>query len=178
MRLELIIKTVALLVFGCAGFAHAGASLPPLQTVDRVEIRLYMGKWYEIARLPNSFQEGCMGSSADYSLRDDGDIEVINSCLDIKDGRLRQVKGRAWAVDTASNAKLKVSFFWPFRGDYWIIDLGNEYEYAVVGTPDRKYFWILSRAKAMSDVIYSAILQRASKQGFNTVKVQKEPSKQ
>jgi apolipoprotein D and lipocalin family protein len=171
MQLKLIVKTTALLVFGLSGFTHAGSSLPPLQTVDRVELCLYLGKWYEIARLPNNFQEGCVGSAADYSLRDDGDIEVINTCRDIKDGRLRQAKGKAWVVDSVSNAKLKVSFFWPFRGDYWIIELGTEYEYAVVGTPDRKYLWILSRTKTMPDAIYSTILERASKQGFDTAKV-------
>lgn len=178
MPLKSIIKATALLVFGIAGFAHAGASLPPLQTVDQVELRLYLGKWHEIARLPNSFQQGCMGSAAEYSLLDDGDIEVVNSCRDVKDGRLRQAKGKAWVIDALSNAKLKVSFFWPFRGDYWIIELGTDYEYAVVGTPDRKYFWILSRTKDMPDDIYSAILQRAAKQGFDTASVTKESSRQ
>ncbi len=177
MRLKLIIKAVALLVFGFAGFAQAGATILPLQTVERVELCLYLGKWYEIARLPNSFQEGCVGSAAEYSLRDDGDIEVVNSCRDMKDGRLRQAKGKAWVVDSVSNARLKVSFFWPFRGDYWIIELGNNYEYAVVGTPDRKYLWVLSRTPVMADDVYSAILLRAAKQGFDTVMVTKESGK-
>ena len=171
MRLKLIIKTAAILVFGLSGLAQAGATLPLLQTVERVELCRYLGKWYEIARLPNSFQKGCSGSAAEYSLRDDGDIQVINTCHDKNDGHLRQAKGKAWVVDTASNAKLKVSFFWPFRGDYWIIELGAEYDYAVVGTPDRKYLWILSRTPSMSDDIYSAILKRAAKQGFDTSKV-------
>jgi apolipoprotein D and lipocalin family protein len=177
MQLKFILKAAALLVLGFTGFAQAGASFPPLQTVERVELCQYLGKWYEIARLPNSFQEGCMGTAAEYSVRDDGDIEVVNSCRDAKDGRLRQAKGKAWVVDTVSNAKLKVSFFWPFRGDYWIIDLGKDYEYAVVGTPDRKYLWVLSRTAVMPDDVYSALLLRAAKQGFDTARVTKESEK-
>ncbi len=143
------------------------SSLPPLRTVEKVELSRYLGRWYEIARLPNSFQKECQKSRADYSLRDDGDITVLNSCQDIHDGSLRQSKGRAWVVDPVTNARLKVSFFWPFRGDYWIIELGSDYEYAVVGTPNRKYFWILSRAQTIDNSLYEAILQRAGQQGFN-----------
>ena len=96
-----------------------------------------------------------------------GEISVINSCRNEKDGSLEQVTGRAWIVDTVSNAQLKVTFFWPFRGDYWIIELGKEYEYAVVGTPSRKYLWILSRTASMDEGLYAAILQRAAQQGFD-----------
>lgn len=104
----------------CAGKSFS-ADLPPLQTVEQVDLSRYLGRWYEIARLPNRFQKGCRGSMADYSLRDDGDLTVVNSCHAIADNSLRQSKGHAWVVDQTSNAKLKVSFFWPFRGDYWII---------------------------------------------------------
>jgi apolipoprotein D and lipocalin family protein len=146
--------------------AQADTSLPPLQAVAHVDLKRYLGQWYEIARYPNRFQKGCLESNASYALRDDGDIEVLNRCKDSEDGKQRQSKGHAWVVDTASNAKLKVSFFWPFRGDYWIIELGREYEYAVIGTPNRKYFWILSRSRSMDDALYDAILQRARQQGF------------
>lgn len=146
---------------------QADTGLPPLQTVQQVDLKRYLGQWYEIARYPNRFQKGCLESSASYALRDDGDIEVVNRCKDSGDGRQRQPKGHAWVVDTTSNAKLKVSFFWPFRGDYWIIELGKEYEYAVIGTPNRKYFWILSRTRSMDDTLYTAILQRAKQQGFD-----------
>ncbi len=147
--------------------AQAGADLPPLQTVPQVDLQRYLGQWYEIARYPNRFQKGCLESSAVYSLRDDGDILVLNRCKDSETGKQRQAKGHAWVVDSTSNAKLKVSFFWPFRGDYWIIELGSEYEYAVIGTPNRKYFWILSRTRTMDDTLYAAILQRAKQQGFD-----------
>jgi apolipoprotein D and lipocalin family protein len=101
-----------------------------------------------------------------YTARPDSDIDVLNSCKNLQDGSLREAKGRAWVVDSASSARLKVSFFWPFRGDYWIIDLGPEYEYAVVGTPNRKYLWILSRTPEMEPEILTQIVQRVEKQGF------------
>ena len=101
-----------------------------------------------------------------YTIRPDGEMEVVNSCLDEKDGGLREAKGRAWVVDENSNARLKVSFFWPFRGDYWIIDLGREYEYAVVGTPNRRYLWILSRTPELQPDMLEEILQNVEKQGF------------
>lgn len=151
-------------------------TLPPLETVPQVNLQRYLGRWYEVARYPNRFQQGCQESSADYSLRKDGEIEVLNSCRDTDSGKIRQARGRAWVVDTVSNAKLKVSFFWPFRGDYWIIDLGTDYEYAVVGTPDRNYFWILSRSPQISDELYGQILQRAERQGFLPARVVRSAS--
>lgn len=146
---------------------QAGADQPPLVTVPQVDLKHYPGQWYEIARYPNRFQKGCLESRANYSLRDDGDIEVLNSCKDSEDGEQRKSKGHTWVVDSTSNTKLKVSFFWPFRGDYWIMELGTAYEYAVIGTPNRKYFWILSRTRSMDDALYDGILQRAKEQGFD-----------
>jgi apolipoprotein D and lipocalin family protein len=162
----------ALVTLLCNGSAAAMAPAPPpLETVAHVDLQRYLGRWYEIARYPNRFQQGCQDSRADYSQRENGEIEVLNSCRDTESGAVRQAKGRAWVVDSASNAKLKVSFFWPFRGDYWIIELGSDYEYAVVGTPDRNYFWILSRSPQMPDQLYNQILQRAEQQGFLPARV-------
>ncbi len=117
MKVTLIFALLALVAV-CPGrqTAQADTGLPPLQTVQQVDLKRYLGQWYEIARYPNWFQKGCLESSASYALRDDGDIEVLNRCKDSEDGRQRQAKGHAWVVDNASNAKLKVSFFWPFRG--------------------------------------------------------------
>jgi len=168
MKVTLIFALLTLAAVGLGSrTARADTNLSPLQTVQQVDLKRYLGQWYEIARYPNRFQKGCLESSANYTLRDDGDIEVLNRCKDSGDGKQRQSKGHAWMVDTTSNAKLKVSFFWPFRGDYWIIELGREYEYAVIGTPTRKYFWILSRTRSMDDTLYAAILQRAKQQGFD-----------
>ena len=155
------------LLASCAFSPHGAApEPPPLQTVAQVDLNRYLGLWYEIGRYPNSFQKGCQGSTALYTARPDGEIDVLNSCRDEQDNSLRQAKGRAWVTDKDSKARLKVSFFWPFRGDYWIINLGQEYEYAVVGTPDRKYLWILSRTPTMNPEILATILDHAEKQGF------------
>jgi len=149
-----------------------GSSSKPLQTVDFVDLNRYVGQWYEIARYQHRFQEGCVGSKATYTLRDDGKISVLNECYkNSLTGELRSAQGKAWVVDKKTNAKLKVSFFWPFAGDYWIIDLGEQYEYAVVGHPTRKYLWILSRTPEMKEEVYQAILQRLEKQDYNTKKL-------
>jgi len=149
----------------CVSFQN-GNQLAPLQAVSHVDLHRYVGLWYEIGRYPNSFQKGCQGSTAMYTIRPDGKIGVVNSCRNLQDGSLREAKGRAWVVDKNSNARLKVSFFWPFRGDYWIIDLGREYEYAVVGTPNRRYLWILSRTPEIRPDILEKIVQNIEKQGF------------
>jgi apolipoprotein D and lipocalin family protein len=114
-----------------------------LEVEPHVELEKYLGKWYEIAHLPARFQEGCSETTAVYSLSRDGNVSVLNECR--RKGKIKQAKGKAKVVDKATGAKLKVIFFWPFYGDYWIIKLGHNYEYAVVGTPDRRYLWILSR---------------------------------
>ena len=152
--------------------AKNGNLMNPLETVSFVDLNRYAGLWYEIARYHHKFQEGCFGSRATYSLRDDGRITVINECFDGSfSGKLRSVKGKAWVVDKETNARLKVSFFWPFAGDYWIIDLGENYEYAVVGHPARKYLWILARTPEMDDKVYEAILMRLEQQEYDTAKL-------
>lgn len=141
----------------------------PLATVPRVELERYMGTWYEIASYPQRFQKGCTGTVATYTLRANGQVEVVNRCnRDSLDGRLTVAKGRARVVDRASNAKLKVTFFWPFWGDYWVIDLGRDYEYAVVGHPNRQYLWILARERTMAPEVYAGILERLRAQGYDT----------
>lgn len=167
MSLKIIsVFAVAALLSSCSLSQHKTADEKPLQTVDHVDLNRYLGLWYEIGRYPNSFQKGCMASTALYTARPDGGIDVLNRCRDEQDGRFREAKGRAWVADKESNARLKVSFFWPFRGDYWIIDLGREYEYAVVGTPNRKYLWILCRTPEMQPEILEKILQNVENQGF------------
>jgi apolipoprotein D and lipocalin family protein len=154
--------------------AAASSNLPPLQTVPRVDLDRYMGTWYEIASFPQRFQKGCVASMATYTLRNNGKVAVLNQCRnETLDGKLRSAKGTAWVVDTRTNAKLKVSFFWPFSGDYWIIDLGPKYEYAVVGHPKRTYLWILSRRPQMDEGTYEAILQRLKAQGYDLSRLQK-----
>ena len=150
---------------------------PPLATVSKVDINRYLGLWYEIARIDHSFQKDCVASTAEYSLRPDGFIKVVNKCRkkDIK-GELASVEGKAWVIDKDTNAWLKVQFFWPFRGDYVIIDLdGKDYSYAVVGHPSRDYLWVLSRVPQMDDGTYREILNKISRQGYDINRIKKYP---
>lgn len=159
------------MILGLAAFSAlpGGATeAPPLETVAFVDLDRYLGTWYEIASYPAWFQKSCTAVTAEYALRDAGMISVINSCRKhTLEGKPKQVKGRAKVVDTASNAKLKVSFFWPFWGAYWIIELDPDYQWAVVGVPNRKYLWILSRTPQMGDETYQAILSRLSSNGYD-----------
>ena len=133
--------------------------------MPHVELKKYLGKWYEIAHLPARFQEGCSDTTATYTLSEDGSISVLNECR--RNGKVKQVKGKAKVVDKNSGAKLKVTFFWPFYGDYWIINLGDNYDYAVVGTPNRKYLWILSRTPQMDDKLFSRLKDFGKSKGFD-----------
>lgn len=159
-----------LMLFSCSSQQKQAG--PALETVPSVDLSRYTGAWYEIGRYPHRFQEGCVGSRATYTAREDGKISVLNECYEGSfTGRLRNAKATAKVVDTKTNAKLKVTFFWPFSGDYWIIDLGKEYEYAVVGHPSRNYLWILSRTKTMDEKLYQEILGRLTAQGYDTEKL-------
>jgi apolipoprotein D and lipocalin family protein len=157
-----------------AACAHAPAG-PPLRTVEKVDLTRYAGKWYEIATIPMSFQKGCTGVTATYTLRPDGDVDVVNTCRkETLDGPERQATAKAWSVDP-SNAKLVVRFFWPFTGDYWIIDLDPDYRWAVVGHPSREYLWVLSRTPQLDEATYDGILARLRAQGYDVTKLVKTP---
>jgi apolipoprotein D and lipocalin family protein len=173
--MEKIINT--LLIFILAVYvslikADKEKSAQDLLTVRKVDINKYAGLWYEIARIPNRFQKQCMqNTTAQYSLRDDGKIEVINRCLKVN-GEIDEIKGIAKIADPETNAKLKVSFvrflgislFW---ADYWIINLAEDYQWAVVGTPSRKYGWILARETKLSQEVLEFIDQKLVEQGYD-----------
>jgi apolipoprotein D and lipocalin family protein len=153
-------------------------SAQDLVTVRKVDINKYVGLWYEIARIPNRFQKKCMqNTTAQYSLREDGKIEVINRCLK-SNGETDEIKGIAKIADPETNAKLKVSFvrflgislFW---ADYWIIDLAEDYQWAVVGTPSRKYGWILARERELSQKTLEFIDQKLVEQGYDPLEFTK-----
>ena len=168
----LILLTISVAFLACNSGIKKG--LPPLKVVTFVDLNRYAGTWYEISRYPNRFQEGCVGTTATYTIRQDGKIDVLNQCRKgTLDGKISSVKGTAWVVDNKTNAKLKVSFFWPFSGHYWIIDLGENYDYAIVGHPDRKYLWILSRSPRMDEKIYNLILEKLKLQFYDTSKLVK-----
>jgi apolipoprotein D and lipocalin family protein len=158
-----------LLAAGCRTSTTARLGLPPLETVPRVDLSRYVGTWYEIAAFPQRFQKGCTATTATYTLRPDGEVDVLNRCrLGSVDGEEKSALGRAVVVDRTTNAKLEVSFFRPFWGDYWIVDLAEDYSYAVVGHPGRDYLWILSRTPAMPDETYRAIVARLEAKRYET----------
>ena len=154
---------------GCVKSTTERLRLPPLETVSHVDLSRYLGLWYEIASFPQSFQRGCTATTATYTLRPDGDIDVLNRCRKGSlDGEEKSAFGRARVVDHTTNAKLEVSFFRPFWGDYWIIDLSDDYSYAVVGHPSRDYLWILARTPTMAEATYLSIVTRLQAQGYET----------
>ena len=165
---------LSLIGAACATTTTARLHLPELQTVPRVDLGRYVGTWFEIASFPQSFQRGCTATTATYTLRDDGLIGVVNRCREgSPDGPEKVATGRARVVDRSTNAKLEVSFFRPFWGDYWIVDLGAGYEYAVVGHPGRDYLWILSRTPTMDPELYASIVRRLQAQGYETGRLQR-----
>ena len=135
------------------------------ETVSFVDLNRYLGKWYEIASIPTWFQRGCAKTEANYSLNNDGTIKVVNIC--VRDEQESKAVGEAYVAVRLTNSKLKVTFFWPFYGDYWIFDLHQDYEWALVGGRDGKTLWILSREKTMPDVTYSQILDKIKVLGFD-----------
>jgi len=144
------------------------ATRPAPTTVSSVDLQKYSGKWYEVARKPNWFQRQCAsGTTAEYTPLPDGKIRVVNSCLG-KDGTPSTVTGKATAVPGSNNAKLKVSFFGPFAGDYWVLGLDKKnYQWALVGHPSRKFLWILSRKPTLNPTEYEALVGLAVSQGYD-----------
>ena len=182
--IALLTCVLSLAVIEKTAASEARLNEADVKTVPAVDLKRYSGKWYEIAKLPNKFQKQCVGNTtAEYLLKDEGNIEVVNRCLK-KDGQYDDAKGKAKVKDKQSNAKLEVrfapavlSFIPQVWGDYWIIDLEPNYQYAVVGSPDRKYLWILSRAAEMNDATYQNILRKIEKMGYDPNKLVKTPQK-
>jgi apolipoprotein D and lipocalin family protein len=144
---------------------------PPTVT-DAVDLQKYCGKWYEIASYPMSFQKDCYCVTADYTLTDKGYVKVFNSCRKGSvNGKLKSITGKAFPVKGTHNVKLKVQFFWPFKADYWIIDKAEDYSWAVVSGPSRKYLWILCRQPDMQKETWQFITNRLQKNGFDLGKL-------
>ena len=143
----------------------------PVAAVASVDISRYVGLWYEVAKIPNRFQDKCVsGTTAEYTLREDGRLEVVNRCRE-DDGSMDEAEGVAKIEDTVTNAKLKVSFVsflgWrPFWGDYWVIGLDEGYSWAVIGTPDRKYGWVLARTPELDEATWAGIFSVLADNGY------------
>ena len=160
---------LAMALAGCASLLSrhpVGNTLVP-QPAKSVEIQRYLGRWFEIARYEQSFQRGCEGVTADYSLRSEGGIDVLNRCRK-PNGEISEARGRAKIVDTRTNAKLKVSFFGPFYGDYWILDHADDYSWSIVGEPSGRYLWILARSPTPSEAEVDNLIGRVRTMGYDT----------
>jgi len=163
-----ILLSVPLLSLVAGGCPAVDETLfPPLETVSDVDIERYAGTWYEIARYPVVFENGCVDVTAEYTLLEDGTVRVVNTCGST-DGGSRDIVGSAAVTAPSTNAKLSVSFFGPlFGAPYWIIELDEDYQYAVVGEPSREFLWILSRAPSLDDATLSGILGHLPDYGYD-----------
>lgn len=168
MKLELILPLIAgALLAACSTTGPVGnASVP--QPAKAVELNRYLGHWFELARYENRFETDCEGVTADYSLRDDGMVKVINTCRQGSvDGTIKAVEGRAKVVPGSGNAKLNVSFFGPFYGDYWVLDHAPDYAWSIVGEPSGRYLWILTRTAKPSDQTRKMLVNKARSFGYD-----------
>ena len=155
---------VAIMIAAFVGCASQPVT--PLPTIDSVDLVRYAGIWYEIAMLPNRFQAACVADTqASYRL--DGDIvRVTNRCRKAN-GEIEEVSGIATVVEASGNAKLRVSFFRPFYGDYWILALDPNYQWVLIGEPGRRYGWVLARKPKLDDASLHLALDKAAELGFD-----------
>lgn len=161
---KMLLAGLGLTATGLAYLAAKKAEEKPLKTVEKVDLKRYAGKWYEIAAMPEPFKAGCACSTAEYKLKQEGYVEVTNRCL--KDGREKAVEGKAFPVAGSNNSQLEVQFFWPLKGKYYIMALDEDYQYALVGHPNRRHLWVLSRYPEIDEEVYISYLQLARKEGF------------
>ncbi len=178
--MRIVAGLLAIFAIGAMGFLGRLDERP--EVVEEVDVERYMGLWYAVASIPTTFERACaQGTTAEYRLLADGQIEVINSCYRAN-GELMRVVGRAWVPDPSEPAKLKVSFVqllgrWWFPGDYWILDLAPDYRTAAVGHPRRRYGWILSRSPTLPEATLDAIFGRLEAQGYDRSEFQRiDPS--
>lgn len=155
---------IALFGAGCTS-TGTPSGIEPIQSF---ELPRYLGKWYEIARLDHSFEENLQKVTAEYSMRDDGGVMVLNRGFNVKDNDWEKAEGRAYFVGEPNVGHLKVSFFGPFYSSYVIFELGEDYDYAFVSGPDREYLWLLAREPKVAPELYQRFVARAQELGFAT----------
>lgn len=171
-------KLLALIVFFYCSFNAVANAAEALSTIEALNVPRYLGKWYEIARYPNWFQKKCVSdSSAEYSLRTDGKVQVVNRCRQ-SSGEFKEAVGIARQIGGSTSPKLQVSFVHPWLsfipevwGDYWVIDLDSQYQLVAVSEPSRNYLWILARTPVIDPKSYEAMLGRLTQRGFDTDKL-------
>ncbi|MCK8600965.1 lipocalin family protein [Desulfoferrobacter suflitae] len=169
LMIALVVAILSLFIGGCVLFGQREYAD---HSVDSVDLEKYCGKWYEIASFPSWFQRNCHCTTAKYTLKE-GFVEVVNSCRKgSPDGEPTVAVGKARAVAGSSNSRFKVQFQWPFQGDYWVIALDTGYRYAMVGHPQKKYLWILSRTPHLDGRIYQQLLAIAAAKGYDISRLQ------
>ncbi|MEO5667594.1 MAG: lipocalin family protein [Bdellovibrionota bacterium] len=164
---------------GLTSCSSSDKKLPPLKTVAHVDLGRFMGRWNVIGGILSPLEKGHVAGSDTYSLRSDGDIDVVYEARkETLDGKPTRMTQHAWVVDTKSNAEWKVRPIWPLSFPYLVIDLDADYSYAVIGYPDRSYVWIMARAKSLPETTLAAIFERLRQQGYDTdrIKRQLQPS--
>ncbi|PTQ81553.1 lipocalin family protein [Nitrosomonas ureae] len=163
---SLLIGSIVFLLSGCLSIPY---NIAP---VDGFELNKYLGKWYEIARLDHSFEHGLENVTAEYFLRNDGGVKVINKGFSVVENKWKEVAGKAYFIRGQQEGYLKVSFFGPFYGAYIVFELDREnYQYAFVTSYDKSYLWLLARTPAVSDALVDQFMQRAAELGFATDKL-------
>jgi apolipoprotein D and lipocalin family protein len=167
-----VLFAAAAAAVGTAAVVYARTRTAPLPVVPHVDLKRYAGLWYEIARLPTRYERDCEAVTAEYHLQPDGTLRVRNTCRRKSlTSPEESATGTARVADRRTNAKLKVSFFWPFTGDYWILDLEGDYQYALVGEPKRENLWILCRHPHLERSIRDKLVAKARTLGFPVEKL-------
>jgi apolipoprotein D and lipocalin family protein len=163
-----MLAAAALMMLCACGPAGPSGNANVPAPAKAVDLDRYLGRWYELARYENGFEKGCEGVTAEYFKRSDGLVDVLNTCRKgAPDGEAKQAKGKAKIVPGSGGAKLKVSFFGPFFGDYWVLDHADDYAWSIVGEPSGRYLWILSRNATPTPAALAALKSRAAALGYD-----------
>lgn len=177
MRAILLLTSLVWSVAACAG----GGKYPPLRTVNYLDLDQYQGLWYEVYRFPNRFERNCANVTAYYTLKQNGTVGVLNTCTNENTGKKRDIKGTAFVKNSETNASLSVSFVpffqrwgW-FGGDYNVLALGENYEWALVGSQSRNFLWFLSRTGELSEEVFELMKEEADSQDFDIDRLIKTP---
>ena len=165
MFLKQVIFLLSLFLIGCVGIPEN------IRPIEHFNVQKYLGTWHEIARLDHSFERGLINISANYSLREDGGIKVLNRGYSPEKKEWNEAEGKAYFVQSPSDGYLKVSFFGPFYGSYIIFDLDENYRYSLISGPDKSYFWLLARDKKIDEALKTKLVSKAAALGFDTSKL-------
>ena len=167
-----LVAAAALLTLAGCGQSAVVSDQPPLETVKSVDLTRYLGVWHEMARFENDFQgPECVNVTAEYGLDEDGDVSVVNTCRDAAGTVTETAEGWATVEDKTTNAKLAVTFFWPFFGDYWVVALADDYSWVIVSEPRREYLWILTRQPVKDGALKDELVAKATALGFDAGKL-------